>query len=385
MTGGEVRAMERQEGAMVWWPPEAAGGRLVPEPGLTRRTLLGAGLAATAAGMLGVCTAGGLPASGSAGERAGQQADVSAARAAAAAEGAAADPAIADVPIVGTPIADASLAGAPSSDAPGAQAASGGRPAFAPLLAQDWSPGRDPSGWLVSEKLDGVRALWDGERMFFRSGRALALPAVIRRRLPSEPLDGELWLGRGRFEDISALLRSDRVADEAAWRAVQYHVFELPAGSGRFAERAARLQQIAVASAWPGLVAAPQQTVADAAALQRRLDAVVAAGGEGLMLHRADAPVANGRSPWLCKFKPLHDAEAVVIGHRAGRGKHQGRLGALQVRADDGQVFYLGTGFTDAQRAAPPAVGTRVTFSHHGRTDQGVPRFARFMRQAPAF
>lgn len=347
--------MERQEGAMAWWPPEAIGGRPVPEPGLTRRMLLGAGLAATAAGALGVCTAGGLPAAASVAERVGDKSGGAAAPVAAAADG------------------------------PAAIAASEGRPAFAPLLAQDWPPGRDPSGWLVSEKLDGVRALWDGERMVFRSGRALALPAVIRRRLPSEPLDGELWLGRGRFEDISALLRSDRVADEAAWRAVQYHVFELPAGGGRFAERAARLQQIAAASAWPGLVAAAQQPVADAAALQRRLDAVVAAGGEGLMLHQADAPVANGRSPWLCKLKPLHDAEAVVIGHRAGRGKHQGRLGALQVRADDGQVFYLGTGFTDAQRAAPPAVGTRVTFSHHGRTEQGVPRFARFLRQAPAF
>ena len=343
--------MERQEGAMAWWPPEAIGGRPVPEPGLTRRMLLGAGLAATAAGALGVCTAGGLPAAAPVAERVG----------------------------------DKSAPVAAAADGRAAIAASEGRPAFAPLLAQDWPPGRDPSGWLVSEKLDGVRALWDGERMVFRSGRALALPAVIRRRLPSEPLDGELWLGRGRFEDISALLRSDRVADEAAWRAVQYHVFELPAGGGRFAERAARLQQIAAASAWPGLVAAAQQPAADAAALQRRLDAVVAAGGEGLMLHQADAPVANGRSPWLCKLKPLHDAEAVVIGHRAGRGKHQGRLGALQVRTDDGQVFYLGTGFTDAQRAAPPAVGTRVTFSHHGRTEQGVPRFARFLRQAPAF
>jgi DNA ligase-1 len=343
--------MERQEGAMAWWPTEAIDGRPVPEPGLTRRMLLGAGLAAAAAGVLGVCTAGGLPVA----ERVGETSDGVAAPVAAAADGAA------------------------------AIAASEGGPAFGPLLAQDWPPGRDPSGWLVSEKMDGVRALWDGERMVFRSGRALALPAVIRRRLPSEPLDGELWLGRGRFEDISALLRSDRVADEAAWRAVQYHVFELPAGGGRFAERAARLQQIAAASAWPGLVAAAQQPVADATALQRRLDAVVAAGGEGLMLHQADAPVANGRSPWLCKLKPLHDAEAVVIGHRAGRGRHQGRLGALQVRADDGQVFYLGTGFTDAQRAAPPAVGTRVTFSHHGRTEQGVPRFARFMRQAPAF
>jgi DNA ligase-1 len=370
--------MERQEGAMACCPPETAGGGLVPEAGLTRRTLLGAGLAATASGGVGVCTVGGLPAAASAQGKAASAAaratpGAHVARAAPGAEEAVAAPGAVEVHA------------APSEGAAVTAAAGEGRPAFVPTLAQDWPAGRDPAGWLVSEKLDGVRALWDGERMRFRSGRALALPAVIRQRLPSEPLDGELWLGRGRFEDLSGLLRSDRVADEAAWRAVQYHVFELPADAGRFAERAARLQRIASASAWPGLVAAPQQPVADAAALQRRLDAVVAAGGEGLMLHQADAPVANGRSPWLCKFKPLNDAEAVVIGHRAGRGKHEGRLGALQVRADDGQVFYLGTGFTDAQRAAPPAIGTRVTFSHHGRTELGVPRFARFMRQALAF
>lgn len=329
--------MERHEGAMAWWPPEVAGAGPSPAGGVARRMLLGAGLAAAVAGALGVGAAFGTPASG--------------------------------------------RATAPAASDPGAPRA----PTLALLLAQDWLPGRDPAGWLVSEKLDGVRALWDGERMVFRSGRALALPAVIRERLPKEPLDGELWLGRGRFEQVSALLRSERVADAEAWRGLQYHVFELPAGSGRFAERAARLQQIAAASAWPGLVAAPQQPVADAAALQRRLDSVVAAGGEGLMLHQADAPIANGRSPWLCKLKPLHDAEAVVIGHRAGRGKHDGRLGALQVRSDDGQVFYLGTGFSDTQRATPPAVGTRVTYSHHGHTGQGVPRFARFLREAPAF
>lgn len=336
--------MERQEGAMAWWPPEVAACPPAATPDVARRMLLGAGLMAAVASGIGVCSAGGLPRDEGRGG-------------AAAAAGSAAPP-------VAQPAAV---------------------PVLPPLLAQDWPPGRDPAGWLVSEKLDGVRALWDGQRMVFRSGRALALPPAIRDRLPSEPLDGELWLGRGRFEDISALLRSDRVADAEAWRRVQYHVFELPAGGGRFAERAARLQQMATASAWPGLVAAAQQTVADAAALERRLDAVVAAGGEGLMLHRADAPVANGRSPWLCKYKPLQDAEAVVIGHRPGRGKHEGRLGALQVRSDDGQVFHLGTGFSDAQRAAPPAIGARVTYSHHGHTGQGVPRFARFVREAPQF
>jgi DNA ligase 1 len=361
--------MERQEGAMAWWPPAVAAHPPSAAPDRARRMLLGAGLMGSVAMGMGVCAAGGLPLDerrGSAGGAAGSSGPFGAP----AARGAAAAPVVPAAPA------------APAAPA-GTMPATG--LVLPPLLAQDWPAGRDPTGWLVSEKLDGVRALWDGQRMVFRSGRVLALPPAIRDRLPKEPLDGELWLGRGRFEQISALLRSERVADAKAWRGVQYHVFELPAGGGRFAERAARLQQIAAASAWPGLLAAAQQPVADAAALKQRLDAVVAQGGEGLMLHRADAPVANGRSPWLCKYKPLQDAEAVVIGHRPGRGKHEGRLGALQVRGDDGQVFHLGTGFSDAQRAAPPAVGARVTFSHHGHTEQGVPRFARFVREAPEF
>lgn len=254
-----------------------------------------------------------------------------------------------------------------------------------PVLAQEWPPGSDPAGWLVSEKYDGVRALWDGERLRFRSGREIGhVPAAWRARLPQEPLDGELWLGRGRFEAVSALLRRGQ-ADPTAWRDVRYQVFELPAAPGPFSERAARLAQIVAGSGAGFLHAAPQETLADAAALQRRLDAVVAAGGEGLVLHHADAPCQGGRSPWLRKLKPLQDAEAVVIGQRPGRGRLAGRLGALRLRADDGREFALGTGLSDAARDAPPPPGTRVTYSFQCLTDHGLPRFARFVRVAPVF
>ena len=115
-------------------------------------------------------------------------------------------------------------------------------------------------------------------------------------------------------------------------------------------------------------------------ALQRRLDEVVAAGGEGLMLHRADALYETGRSASLLKLKPLHDAEARVIGHVAGRGRHAGRMGALRVRSPAGVDFLLGTGFSDAERESPPPLGSWVTFTHRGFTADGVPRFASFLR-----
>ena len=253
------------------------------------------------------------------------------------------------------------------------------RPAADVMLARDAPAGIDPRGFLVSEKFDGVRALWDGRQLRFRSGLPVMAPAWFIERLPHTPLDGELWLGRGRFEALSGAVRRTQPQD-AEWRNMRYQVFDLPGANGSFAERARRLQALLGQGAWPGLVAVQQTELPDPSTLQQRLAAVVAAGGEGLMLHRATAAWRPGRSDDLLKLKPLADAEAVVVGHVAGRGKHAGRLGALRVRADDGTELLLGTGLSDAQREHPPAVGSVVTFTYRGRTATGVPRFAAFLR-----
>jgi DNA ligase 1 len=251
------------------------------------------------------------------------------------------------------------------------------------LLAEEAPPDVDPGTYLVSEKLDGVRAYWDGHRLSFRSGRPIAAPAWFLDRLPAQPLDGELWLGRGRFDALSAAVRRTAVRDDE-WHALRYMVFELPGGMGPFAARAAMLRQIATRAAWPQLVAVDQETVGSRSDLRRRLDAVVHAGGEGLMLHRADAPYLTGRSKVLLKLKPQHDAEATVVGHLPGTGRHEGRLGALQVRTPEGREFMLGTGFSDTQRKAPPPRGSVVTFSYRGHTETGLPRFASFLRARDA-
>ena len=252
------------------------------------------------------------------------------------------------------------------------------------LLAREWPPAADPAGFLVSEKLDGVRALWDGHSLRFRSGTAVNAPTWFTARLPAVPLDGELWLGRGRFEALVGLVRRQRPDDDAGWRALQYQVFELPAVGGRFDERALALAALCRERGGSVLQAPAQRRVAGRAELQQRLDEVLAAGGEGLMLHRADAPQAGGRGPWLWKHKPLHDAEALVVAHLPGQGRLAGLLGALQVRTDDGVLLAIGTGLRDADRAHPPAVGQRISFSHRGFTAAGVPRFASYLRPAPA-
>lgn len=248
------------------------------------------------------------------------------------------------------------------------------------LLAQEAPPDVDPAGYLVSEKYDGARALWDGRSLRFRSGLPVAAPAWFTAALPPLALDGELWLGRGRFESLSAAVRRHAPRDDE-WRLIRYMVFELPLEEGRFDERAARIRAaVAQAPAASPLMPVAQEPVAGRAALQRRLAAVVRAGGEGLVLHRADAPVCAGRSDVLLKLKPLQDAEAVVTAHLPGHGRHAGRLGALQVRDDEGRAFAIGTGLSDAQRTAPPPLGSTVTYRYRGRTDGGVPRFASFLR-----
>lgn len=250
------------------------------------------------------------------------------------------------------------------------------------LLAREATLDADPAGWLVSEKYDGVRALWDGRALRFRSGQAIAAPAWFTARLPAQAVDGELWLGRGRFEPLAAAVRRRHPRDDE-WRALSYRLFELPGAPGHFVSRAAAIEALVAHTGWRQLVAVEQQVLGDRAALRRRFEAVVQSGGEGLVLHRADAPYETGRSGALLKLKPVQDADAVVVGYVAGRGRHAGRVGALTVRAEDGAVFQIGTGLTDAQREAPPPLGSTVTFTYRGQTAGGKPRFASLLRVRP--
>lgn len=249
----------------------------------------------------------------------------------------------------------------------------------AAMLAGRWREGLDPAAYWVSEKLDGVRACWDGQRLRFRSGRPIPAPGWFIAALPDVPLDGELWLGRGRFEAVSGLVRREAV-DETGWRSVRYMVFDTPGAAGSFDERLTRLRGIVERAGLPWLQAVPQFRVVDAAALAATLDAVLAAGGEGLMLHRADAPWENGRSEALLKLTPFLDAEARVVGHLPGRGKYAGMVGALEVETPDGRRFRIGTGLSDADRRAPPPLGSEVTYRYRELTGGGLPRFPVFVR-----
>lgn len=248
-----------------------------------------------------------------------------------------------------------------------------------PMLAGTYRDGVPVARFLVSEKLDGVRARWDGTRLWTRGGAPINPPPAFTRGWPDEPMDGELWLGRGRFDQVSALVR--RVgAPVGEWEAVRFMLFDLPARPEPFAARVEAMREVVARARNPSLRMVAQRHFATAEALDAELARVVAAGGEGLMLHRADALYSPGRSDALLKYKPHQDAEAQVLGHVPGKGRHAGRMGALLVRTPDGRGFRIGSGFTDAQREDPPPPGSWVTYRYSGLTAHGLPRFPRFLR-----
>ncbi|GAB3382065.1 DNA ligase [Spongiibacter taiwanensis] len=243
------------------------------------------------------------------------------------------------------------------------------------LLAEVYQPGIALTDYWVSEKLDGVRARWDGKQLISRGGNIIAAPPWFTEGFPALALDGELWLGRGRFDETSGAARS-RQPDPAVWREMRFMVFDLPHHPGTFDQRLGQLKHISA----PYLAVIPQQKMQSQGALMAELDRIMGLGGEGLMLHRGKAVYRAGRSDDLLKLKRHDDAEAVVIAHLPGQGRLQGMMGAILVEMPNGQRFKIGSGFSDEQRRHPPTVGSVVTYKSYGLTANGIPRFASFLR-----
>jgi len=248
-----------------------------------------------------------------------------------------------------------------------------------PTLAQRYRQGTDVTAYWVSEKYDGVRAIWTGSELQSRQGLPIRAPAWFTAGWPAEPLDGELWAGRGRFATAQAAVAS-ATPDDGQWRRLRYMVFDVPSAPGGFGARLPALQSAVAAIGQPWVQAAPQWRVASHGELMAQLRAHDKAGAEGLMLRSHDAPYRGGRSEDLLKLKSYDDAEARVVGHVPGRGKYAGLTGALLVELPDGQRLRLGSGLPDALRRQPPPMGTVVSYRYNGTHAGGLPRFARFWR-----
>ena len=257
-----------------------------------------------------------------------------------------------------------------------------GAPAL--MLANVYRPGVVLADYWVSEKYDGLRGYWDGQALWTRGGERVLAPGWFTAGWPRVAMDGELWAGHGQFAKAVSTVRQ-QTPNDAAWRAMRFMVFDLPAQGGSFTERIPALNGVVsqIDQAWVQPVA--QIKVANHPALQALLLKTVKYGGEGLVLHRGASLYRGQRSDDLLKFKTHEDSEARVVAHIPGKGKYAGKLGALLVEmpaagGQPAQRFKLGTGFSDGQRRNPPAIGSLVTYRFRGLNDSGIPRFASFMR-----
>ena len=248
------------------------------------------------------------------------------------------------------------------------------------LLAHQWDE-RDPSGWWMSEKLDGVRAYWDGEKFISRGGNVYHAPSWFTADLPPVALDGELWIDRKAFEETVSIVRGHDSGDR--WRKVCYVVFDAPSASGDFEERTEYLRGI-FAAGKRFARRLGQYVCRGFDHLAAELARVESLGGEGVMLRAPGSVYEPRRSETLLKVKTFRDAEAVVVGHKSGKGRNAERLGALIVKMPCGNRFSVGGGLSDADRQTPPPIGSVITYKYQELTKGGVPRFASFLRRHTA-
>ncbi|WNO60240.1 DNA ligase [Rheinheimera sp. MMS21-TC3] len=250
------------------------------------------------------------------------------------------------------------------------------------LLAEIYHDTIDVRQYWISEKLDGVRAYWDGQQLISRGGKLISAPAWFTANFPNTELDGELWLGRGQFATTLSIISKDSPID-TEWQQIGYYIFELPNAIGTFSQRLNTMQAIVKQQNSAYLQLIPQFRLNSKQQLMAKLNQLETDGAEGLMLHHQDALYKTGRSQDLLKLKSYLDTEAKVIGYRAGKGKYQDMIGALIVKTAEGKEFAIGSGLTDELRQTPPEIGTIITYRYNGLTKHGLPRFARFLRVYP--
>ena len=248
-------------------------------------------------------------------------------------------------------------------------------------LASVYSESTDVRQYLVSEKYDGVRAIWTGTALVSRQGNTIHAPNWFIEKLPNVWLDGELWSKRNDFQFIMSTVSKNTPID-SEWQKIRYMVFDAPDEEKvmTFEARYQRYTQIVNSLDLPHVIPIKQISVSSNRVLQKLLEDYVKQGAEGLILHRKLARFESGRTDNLLKLKPHMDAEAKVIEILNGSGKYDGMMGSILVEMPSGIRFKIGSGFSDEERRSPPKIGDYITYKYHGFTDRGVPRFASYLR-----
>ena len=246
------------------------------------------------------------------------------------------------------------------------------------LLAKSWKPKVDVTGYWLSEKLDGVRAIWTGKDFESREGNVFECPQWYKDQMPKNIMDGELFLGRGKFQELVSIVRQS--TPDGRWWDVEYKAFDLPVHPGRFEERHEAL--VKLCNGLDNRISAVEQMeVTSNEMMLASLDFIDENGGEGVMLRKPGSRYEAKRSATLLKVKKFVTQEVTVVGVLGGKGRCAGMMGKLECVMDNGVEFKVGTGFTDEERKNPPKEGARITVRYPELTNSGKPRFPAFLTE----
>lgn len=232
--------------------------------------------------------------------------------------------------------------------------------------------------YLISEKLDGIRAYWTGTELLTRKGHKIIAPKWFTVDFPNVALDGELWAGRGGFNKVMNTVL-DKTPNDEQWRDISFMVFDLPNSPDVFLKRYYEYSILVNQLGLANLNSVEHFSVSGESELFLMLDKITDESGEGVILRRVGASYQAGRSDALIKLKVHQDKEAVVIGYSQGKGKYVGAVGALIVKNEEGVQFKIGSGLTDKLRKNPPALGSIITYRFNDYTNNRVPKFARYI------
>lgn len=241
------------------------------------------------------------------------------------------------------------------------------------LLLNKYNKDINISSWYMSEKLDGVRAYWDGEKLISRNGKVFSVPKFFIKKFPQMKLDGELWSKRGDFSHISSIVNRKNPHD--GWSDLTYNIFEVPNSKGKLIER---LSNIKVSKY---IKVIKQTKVKDKQHLDDFLQSIIKIGGEGAVVRDGSLTYYTGRNNNALKVKNYIDSECEVVGYNKGHGKYEGMIGSLSCRMENNQVIKIGSGLSDKQRENPPKISAIITFKYYGLTSKGNPRFPIFLRE----
>ena len=225
-------------------------------------------------------------------------------------------------------------------ESPGGGGASFGTPPAVTRLGT--RPPADPTGWLMTEKMDGIFARWNGTAFVTLGGWVLDAPKRLSRGLGAHLVDGELWAQRGNFGVVVAAHRLN--SENSRWDSVDFYPFDVDA-PGDFVTRTRPIRRRLVRSIrWESL--------------DQELERIRKAGGEGVVLRDQLAEYARGRTSSVVKYKCKTEQQSKVV----------------QI-LDDGRVkLESGVSFrTSAQ------LGDTVKYTITGFSDQGVQRGARLL------